>query len=80
MQKSASWTETSRISRAIRLILCLLFLQIEVSRDCNIYGDRLSSGGPRARKSYFLTDEGRKVLEMLRGPFEELYREVCLNA
>ena len=39
--------------------------------------DRDSSPGKRSRKCYFLTEEGRGVLEILRGPLTELYREVC---
>jgi PadR family transcriptional regulator, regulatory protein PadR len=33
-------------------------------------------GGPRARKDYTLTAEGKKVLEHVREQIEELYREV----
>ncbi len=35
--------------------------------------------GPRARKNYFLTDEGRKVLEIVKDQVEEMYREVVLE-
>lgn len=35
--------------------------------------------GPRARKEYSLTHEGRKVLAMLRRQVTELYREVVLG-
>ncbi len=35
--------------------------------------------GPRARKNYFLTEEGRKVLEIVRDQVEEMYREVVLE-
>lgn len=34
------------------------------------------SGGKRARKDYRLTAGGRKVLKLIRGQIEELYREV----
>ena len=37
-------------------------------------------GGPRARRDYRLTREGRKVLAQLREQVEELYREVVLEA
>jgi PadR family transcriptional regulator PadR len=32
--------------------------------------------GPRARRNYYLTKEGRKVLKTVRGQVEEMYREV----
>jgi PadR family transcriptional regulator PadR len=35
-----------------------------------------TDGGPRARKDYRLTSEGRKVLAMIREQLKELYREV----
>jgi DNA-binding PadR family transcriptional regulator len=35
--------------------------------------------GPRARKEYSLTRQGRKVLTMLRRQVTELYREVALG-
>ncbi len=38
-----------------------------------------ASAGLRARKEYSLTKKGRKVLEVLRGQVEELYREVVLG-
>jgi DNA-binding PadR family transcriptional regulator len=37
------------------------------------------NGGPRARKEYTLTVEGRSVLTLLRRQVEELYREVVLG-
>lgn len=36
-------------------------------------------GGLRARKEYSLTRKGRRVLGVLRGQVEELYREVVLG-
>ncbi len=36
-------------------------------------------GGPRARKEYTLTREGRSVLGLLRRQLEELHREVVLG-
>ncbi|HHE75443.1 MAG TPA: PadR family transcriptional regulator [Desulfobacteraceae bacterium] len=36
--------------------------------------------GPRARKSYYLTDRGRKVLVFLRERVEELRNEICEDA
>jgi DNA-binding PadR family transcriptional regulator len=38
-----------------------------------------ANAGPRARKSYRLTGEGRKVLEFVRGQIKELHREVVLG-
>ncbi|HVM46754.1 MAG TPA: PadR family transcriptional regulator [Candidatus Acidoferrum sp.] len=37
-------------------------------------------GGPRARKDYRLTVEGRRVLALLREQVKELHREVVLGA
>jgi DNA-binding PadR family transcriptional regulator len=37
-------------------------------------------GGPRARKDYTLTTEGKKVLEHVRGQIQELYEEVVVEA
>lgn len=39
-------------------------------------GRRDPKSGPRARKEYALTAEGRRVLARLRREVEELYREV----
>jgi DNA-binding PadR family transcriptional regulator len=36
-------------------------------------------GGPRARREYTLTREGRSVLALLRRQVEDLYREVVLG-
>lgn len=36
-------------------------------------------GGPRARKSYYLTDKGREVLEIVRSQAEELHGEISLK-
>jgi PadR family transcriptional regulator, regulatory protein PadR len=33
-------------------------------------------GGPRARKDYLLTAEGKNVLQLVRGQIRELYEEV----
>ncbi len=41
--------------------------------------ERDPRGGPRARKEYSLTREGRAVLSLLRKQVEELYREVVLG-
>jgi DNA-binding PadR family transcriptional regulator len=41
--------------------------------------ERDPRGGPRARKDYSLTPEGRSVLAQLREQVEELYREVVLG-
>jgi len=38
------------------------------------------AGGPRARKEYSLTRQGRAVLAVLRDQVEELHREVVLGA
>jgi len=38
-----------------------------------------AEGGPRARKDYTLTREGKAVLAELRGQVVELYREVVLD-
>lgn len=38
-----------------------------------------ADGGPRARKDYSLTPEGRAVLEELRSQVEELHREIVLG-
>ena len=38
-----------------------------------------ADGGPRARKDYSLTPEGRAVLDELRRQVEELHREVVLD-
>ena len=37
-------------------------------------------GGPRARKDYRLTAQGRKVLALVREQIKELYEEVVLKA
>ena len=37
------------------------------------------NGGPRARKEYTLTRQGRSVLALLRRHVDELYREVVLD-
>jgi PadR family transcriptional regulator PadR len=39
-------------------------------------GRRDPGGGPRARKEYALTAQGRRVLALLRREVEELHREV----
>ncbi|MEW6071002.1 MAG: PadR family transcriptional regulator [Planctomycetota bacterium] len=36
-------------------------------------------GGPRARREYTLTRKGQRILALLRGQVEELYREVVLD-
>ena len=36
--------------------------------------------GPRARKNYLLTAEGRKVLRLVRNQVEEMHREVVREA
>lgn len=36
--------------------------------------------GPRARKNYILTAEGRKVLRLVRNQVEEMHREVVREA
>jgi len=36
-------------------------------------------GGPRARRSYFLTETGREVLELVRSQVEELHRELVVE-
>jgi DNA-binding PadR family transcriptional regulator len=38
------------------------------------------NGGPRARKSYYLTKDGRKVLNLLIRQTEELRHELVANA
>jgi len=35
--------------------------------------------GPKARRNYYLTKEGRKVLETVREQVKEMYREVVLE-
>lgn len=35
--------------------------------------------GPRARRSYFLTETGREVLELVRSQVEELHRELVVE-
>ena len=36
--------------------------------------------GPRARKNYVLTEEGKRVLRLVRNQVEELHREVVRGA
>ena len=38
------------------------------------------SGGPRARKNYRLTPQGKKILAMIREQIQELYEEVIREA
>ncbi len=38
------------------------------------------AGGPRARKDYRLSSQGRKILALIREQLEELYQEVVLEA
>lgn len=36
--------------------------------------------GPKGRKNYYLTEEGRKILEVIKTQVEEMYREVVTSA
>lgn len=38
-----------------------------------------SNHGSRSRKEYFLTAKGRRVLEIIRGLVDEMYREVVVG-
>lgn len=38
-----------------------------------------SGSGPKARREYRITDEGRTLLAQLRGEIRELYRELVLG-
>ncbi len=41
---------------------------------------RSEGTGPRARKNYLLTGEGRKILRLVRKQVEEMHREVVREA
>ena len=43
-------------------------------------GNADPGGGPRTRKDYRLTSQGRKVLALIREQLDELYEEVILEA
>jgi DNA-binding PadR family transcriptional regulator len=37
------------------------------------------TGGPKSRRDYRITDEGRRLLEQMRGEVAELHRELVLG-
>ena len=41
---------------------------------------RSNDAGPRARKNYLLTEEGKRVLRLVRRQVEEMHREVVRGA
>jgi DNA-binding PadR family transcriptional regulator len=43
-------------------------------------GNADPGGGPRARKDYRLTSQGRKVLALIREQLDELYEEATREA